>query len=118
MIKAIAKKGKSGLNRSSRDTGGGGEGHRVVHKLSKKPTGPADANRKILSSHVTLLELYSPGQGKAEGTGVRIAESGGQDGEAKKTRIVTEKGGFSLFLEAGEEEIAYTGGWEWGRQSR
>lgn len=84
MIKAIAKKGKSGLNRSSRDTGGGGEGHRVVHKLSKKPTGPADANRKILSSHVTLLELYSPGQGKAEGTGVKSLSLEGRMGKPEK----------------------------------
>lgn len=51
--------------------GSGGEGHRVVHKLSEKPTCTEDGKQEktLQSSHFTGTELY-PGKGKAEGTGV------------------------------------------------
>lgn len=80
----------------------------MVHKLSVRPTCTEDGQHEN-SRHITFRELNSPGEGKAEGTGVGIAGSGGQGRKVGKIRIVTEQGCFSVFPEAGEEGLAYTG---------
>lgn len=84
---------------------GEGEGHRVVHKLSKGPTCTEDGQHEN-SGHIAFQELNSPGEGKAKGAGVGIAESGGQSRKVKKIRIITQQGCFSAFPEAGTGGLA------------
>lgn len=84
---------------------GRGRGHMVVHKLSKRPTCTEDGQHES-SSHITFQGLNNPGEGKAEGIGVGIAESGGQGRKVRKIKVLTEQCYFSAFPKAGAEGLA------------
>ena len=80
----IQKKASPARTGPAEDSGGGGEGHRVVHKLSEKPTCTEDGKQERTLSPVPLEELdFILEKGRLRAQEVRAAESGGQGGEAR-----------------------------------
>lgn len=84
--------------------GGGEEGTGWSTRFLKGPGARRMANMTTPATPPSRGEL--PWEGKAKGTGVGIAEPGGQSRKVRKTRIVTEQGCFSVFPEAGTGGLA------------